>query len=90
MKSKKHKTTPESHIKRQYHYKVGTKRKTINMTVSKKDKFTAYEPKTENRFIAYIKNKKGEIVIPSYVINAIDRPKLSINSIGKLNMVPLV
>ena len=35
---------------------------------------TTFETKSKSRFIAYIKNQKGEVVIPTYVIKHIDRP----------------
>ena len=71
------KAKPEIHVTKQYHYKAGKERKTIDTTLLKKDEifWTVYEPKVTQRHIVYIKDAKNNTVIVPYVIKSVDRPR---------------
>ena len=77
MKKKTTKTKPEIHVTKQYHYKAGKGRKTIDAVLTKANEtfWTVYEPKVTQRHIVYIKDTKNNTVIAPYVIQCVDRPR---------------
>lgn len=85
MKKKVTNQPSEVHVQKQYPCKGGKGHKTIDAITNKNDEvfWTDFKPKVENRFIVYIKDKKGQTVIPSFVIRSVNRPSITLNKYGK-------
>ena len=42
--------------------------------------YTVFEPRTPNRFMVHIKDEKGNVLIPHFLIKYIDRPRYVLSS----------